>query len=84
MVKKFCTWTDFDDFSEEFDGQGHRLKVIQLKNLILEFLLAFPNLYDISAYKGFRCVFMRRISRMRRHILHVPMCEITKYACEHK
>ena len=37
-VRKFGTGVDLDDISDEFDGQGHRskVKVIQLKNVILE------------------------------------------------
>ena len=38
-VTKFGTGIDLDEISDEFDGQGHRskVKVIQLKNVILEF-----------------------------------------------
>ena len=38
MVTKFGTGVDLDDISEEFSGQGRRskVKVIQLKNVVLE------------------------------------------------
>ena len=37
MVMKFGTGIDLDNISDEFEGQGHRskVKVIQLKNVIL-------------------------------------------------
>ncbi len=51
-VTTFGTGIDLDDISRKFNGQGHRSKVIQLKNIILEF---WPRLVQ-SAYKGFMCI----------------------------
>ncbi len=63
MVTKFGTGIDHDDISREFDGQGHRskVKVIQLKNAILEFWPRVSVLY--LTYKGFMCIHAQNFAR---------------------
>ncbi len=49
-ITKFCTAIDLEDLSDEFNGQGRRskVKVIQLKNVILEFGPALTTLIKKS------------------------------------
>ncbi len=85
-ITKFGTAIDLDDLSDEFDGQCRRLKVkvIQLKNVILEFGPGFSVVYLTLVHAKVSPASMRRIPRMLMHILRLRMRQITKYAHERK
>ena len=61
-VTKFGTGIDLDDISREFDGQGQghmsKVKVIQLKNVILEFWPRLSVLYLTKAHTKVSRAFM--------------------------